>query len=213
MTDFQFMQKAQPTVALFVSDLHLQAALPRTTQAFLSFLQSHAVRTQQLYLLGDVFEYWAGDDDRTAPYNQLIADALRTVQAHGVQLYWMAGNRDFLVGDALLAYLRRGRPVTDAREIFVHTKAPYRSFSRGSSLYLLVRLRLEGAAVSPAGKCGPHTFRHARAVSLLRASATTKTIGDLLGHRSAESTRPYLKLATDDLRDVALEIPGQEVQA
>jgi hypothetical protein len=42
------------------------------------------------------------------------------------------------------------------------------------------------ADVSPAGKCGPHTFRHARAVSLLRASATTKTIGDLLGHRSAE---------------------------
>jgi integrase len=38
-------------------------------------------------------------------------------------------------------------------------------------------------------------------------------IGDLLGHRSAESTRPYLKLATDDLREVALEIPGQEVQA
>jgi integrase len=117
------------------------------------------------------------------------------------------------VGDALLAYLRRGRPVTDAREIFVHTKAPYRPFSRGSSLYLLVRLRLEAAGVSPAGKRGPHTFRHARAVSLLRASASTKTIGDLLGHRSAESTRPYLKLATDDLREVALEIPGQEVQA
>jgi integrase/recombinase XerD len=117
------------------------------------------------------------------------------------------------VGDALLAYLRRGRPVTDAREVFVHAKAPYRPFSRGSSLYLLVRLRLEAAGVSPPGKRGPHTFRHARAVSLLRASVTTKTIGDLLGHRSAESTRPYLKLATDDLREVALEIPGQEVQA
>ena len=117
------------------------------------------------------------------------------------------------VGDALPDYLRRGRPVTDVREVFVHTKAPYRPFSRGSSLYLLVRLRLEAAGVSPAGKRGPHTFRHARAVSLLRASATTKTIGDLLGHRSAKSTRPYLKLATDDLRAVALEIPGQGVQA
>jgi integrase/recombinase XerD len=117
------------------------------------------------------------------------------------------------VGDALLAYLRRGRPVTNAREVFVHAKAPYRPFSRGSSLYLLVRLRLEAAGVSPPGKCGPHTFRHARAVSLLRASVVTKTIGDLLGHRSAESTRPYLKLATDDLREVALEIPGQEVRA
>ena len=98
MTDFQFMQKAQPTVALFVSDLHLQAALPRTTAAFLSFLQNHAARTQQLYLLGDIFEYWAGDDDLVTPYNQQIADALKAVQAHGVQLFWMAGNRDFLVG-------------------------------------------------------------------------------------------------------------------
>ncbi len=98
MTDFQFMQKAQPTVALFVSDLHLQAALPRTTAAFLAFLQSHATRTQQLYLLGDIFEYWAGDDDLATPYNQQIADALKALQAQGVQIFWMAGNRDFLVG-------------------------------------------------------------------------------------------------------------------
>ena len=117
------------------------------------------------------------------------------------------------VGDALLDYLRRGRPVTDAREIFVHAKAPYRAFSRGSSLYMLVRSRLKAAGVTPTGKRGPHTFRHARAVSLLRASVTTKAIGDLLGHRSVESTRPYLKLATDDLRAVALAIPGQEVRA
>ncbi|ADJ63374.1 UDP-2,3-diacylglucosamine diphosphatase [Herbaspirillum seropedicae] len=100
MTDFQFMQKAQPTVALFVSDLHLQASLPRTTAAFLAFLQSHAAQTQQLYLLGDIFEYWAGDDDLATPYNQFIADALKALQAQGVQLYWMAGNRDFLVGQA-----------------------------------------------------------------------------------------------------------------
>ena len=46
-----------------------------------------------------------------------------------------------------------------------------------------------------------------------QASVTAKIIGDLLGHRSVESTRPYLKLATDDLRMVALEIPGQEVRA
>ncbi|UIN23256.1 UDP-2,3-diacylglucosamine diphosphatase [Herbaspirillum frisingense] len=98
MTDFQFMQKAQPTVALFVSDLHLQASLPRTTAVFLSFLQHQATRTQQLYLLGDIFEYWAGDDDLVTPYNRQIADALKAVQAQGVQLFWMAGNRDFLVG-------------------------------------------------------------------------------------------------------------------
>ncbi|MCA1322785.1 UDP-2,3-diacylglucosamine diphosphatase [Herbaspirillum sp. alder98] len=96
-------QKAQPTVALFVSDLHLQASLPRTTAAFLDFLQTHALQTGQLYLLGDIFEYWAGDDDLVTPYNQQIADALKAVQAQGVALFWIAGNRDFLVGEAFAA--------------------------------------------------------------------------------------------------------------
>ncbi|OWY31098.1 UDP-2,3-diacylglucosamine diphosphatase [Herbaspirillum robiniae] len=97
MTDFQFMQKAQPTVALFVSDLHLQASLPRTAAAFLAFLQTHARQTQRLYLLGDIFEYWAGDDDLATPFNQQIADAIKAVREHGVEIFWIAGNRDFLV--------------------------------------------------------------------------------------------------------------------
>jgi integrase/recombinase XerD len=113
------------------------------------------------------------------------------------------------VGDALLAYLRRGRPKTDAREIFIRTRAPYRGFASSSSLYTLVRERLEAAGVQPGGKRGPHTFRHARAVSLLRSGVLPKVIGDVLGHRSAASTTPYLKLATEELRDVALEIPGR----
>ncbi|HTR47864.1 MAG TPA: tyrosine-type recombinase/integrase [Verrucomicrobiae bacterium] len=112
------------------------------------------------------------------------------------------------VGGALLNYLRRGRPKTDVRETFIRTRAPY---SRLSSLYSEVRRRLEAAGVKPLGKCGPHTFRHARAVSLLRASVSRKVIGDLLGHRSEEATLPYLKLATEDLRAIALEIP--EVRA
>ncbi len=108
------------------------------------------------------------------------------------------------VGEALLNYLRRGRPETDAREIFIRTRAPYRALS---SLYSEVRWRLEAAGVKPHGKCGPHAFRHARAVTLLRASVPRKVIGDLLGHRSEEATLPYLKLATEDLRAIALEIP------
>jgi integrase/recombinase XerD len=112
------------------------------------------------------------------------------------------------VGEALLNYLRRGRPKTDAREIFIRTRAPYRLLS---SVYDEVRWRLEAAGVKPPGKCGPHTFRHARAVTLLRASVPRKVIGDLLGHRSEEATLAYLKLATEDLRAIALEIP--EVRA
>jgi UDP-2,3-diacylglucosamine hydrolase len=92
--------KAQPeTVALFVSDLHLQTALPRTVQAFLAFLSEHAVKAQQLYLLGDLFEYWAGDDDIGSPVNRTVVDALRRISDAGVKVYWIAGNRDFLVGE------------------------------------------------------------------------------------------------------------------
>jgi integrase len=108
------------------------------------------------------------------------------------------------VGEAVLNYLRLGRPKSAAREIFIRTRAPYRPLA---SLYSEVRWRLEAASVKPPGKCGPHAFRHARAVTLLRASVSRKVIGDLLGHRSEESTLPYLKLATEDLRAIVLEIP------
>ncbi|ASU38417.1 UDP-2,3-diacylglucosamine diphosphatase [Herbaspirillum sp. meg3] len=101
MTNTSSVQEAQPTaVALFISDLHLQASLPRTTQAFYDFLNQHASRAEQLYLLGDIFEYWAGDDDIETPYNSDIVNALRRVSDSGVAIYWIAGNRDFLVGAA-----------------------------------------------------------------------------------------------------------------
>ena len=114
------------------------------------------------------------------------------------------------VGEAVLAYLRSGRPVTDAREIFVRTRAPYRKLEK---LYSMFRRRLRDAGVQPPGKCGPHIFRHARAVEMLRAAVPQKVIGDLLGHRSTGSTAPYLKLATEDLRAIALDVPGMEALA
>jgi site-specific recombinase XerD len=107
------------------------------------------------------------------------------------------------VGAALLAYLRRGRPKTDAREFFVRERAPYCGLT---NFYATLGRRLEAAGVRPAGKRGPHAFRHARAVGLLRSGVPPKIISDVLGHRSPESVRPYLKLATKELRDVALEI-------
>jgi integrase/recombinase XerD len=114
------------------------------------------------------------------------------------------------VGEALINYLRDGRPQTDAREIFIRSRAPYR---RMAGIYSEVLRRMEAAGVKPSGKRGPHIFRHARAVSLLRASVPRKVIGDVLGHRSTEATIPYLKLATEDLRAIALEIPGQEARS
>lgn len=92
--------KAQSeAIALFVSDVHLQPSLPRTTQAFLDFLGRDASRASRLYILGDLFEYWAGDDDLADPYHQSVCNALRTVSDRGVSIFWIAGNRDFLVGE------------------------------------------------------------------------------------------------------------------
>src|SRR3546814_14049123 len=82
-----------------------------------------------------------------------------------------------------------------------------------TNLYGMVRGRLSAAGVEPPGKRGPHVFRHARAVEMLRAWVPHKILGDVLGHRCTESTNTYLKLATDALRDVALDVPGMEVQS
>jgi UDP-2,3-diacylglucosamine hydrolase len=92
------MNSPARTLALFISDLHLQESHPRTAEAFFRFLAERASRSEALYLLGDIFEYWAGDDDLATPFHQRIVDALRTLSDSGVALYWMAGNRDFLVG-------------------------------------------------------------------------------------------------------------------
>jgi UDP-2,3-diacylglucosamine hydrolase len=100
VVDNNSSQLARPdVVALFISDLHLQSEMPATTEAFLRFLSSAALHAKQLYLLGDIFEYWAGDDDLESTFPQKIAHALREVSNAGVAVFWIAGNRDFLVGD------------------------------------------------------------------------------------------------------------------
>jgi integrase/recombinase XerD len=112
------------------------------------------------------------------------------------------------VGNAVLDYLRLGRPKVESREVFIRSLAPYTGMR---NLYGVVEGSLATAGVTPVGKRGPHVFRHARAVELLRASVPQKIIGDVLGHRSTESTNAYLKLATEDLRAVALDVPGSEM--
>lgn len=76
----------------------MQESHPLTADAFFRFLDEHAAHADQLYLLGDIFEYWAGDDDLDAPFHARVIAALRALSDSGVALFWMAGNRDFLVG-------------------------------------------------------------------------------------------------------------------
>lgn len=85
-------------LALFVSDLHLQESMPTTTAAFLRFLREQATQADALYILGDLFEYWVGDDDIDAPLHRQIIAALRALRESGTALFWIGGNRDFLIG-------------------------------------------------------------------------------------------------------------------
>jgi UDP-2,3-diacylglucosamine hydrolase len=82
---------------LFISDLHLDAARPDITQAFLTFLSHTASGAEALYILGDLFEVWIGDDDPD-PDKARIMDALYAVSQRGTHCFVMHGNRDFLLG-------------------------------------------------------------------------------------------------------------------
>ncbi|MBN8237874.1 UDP-2,3-diacylglucosamine diphosphatase [Marinobacter hydrocarbonoclasticus] len=83
---------------LFISDLHLEESRPDITGAFLTFLRDKALGVERLYILGDFFEAWIGDDERT-PLQEQVAAALREVRDTGTDIYLMHGNRDFLIGE------------------------------------------------------------------------------------------------------------------
>jgi UDP-2,3-diacylglucosamine hydrolase len=84
--------------SLFISDLHLCASRPAITKAFIGFIQTEASKAEQLFILGDLFEYWAGDDDLDHPDHTEIIQAIKALAKSGTQVFLMHGNRDFLIG-------------------------------------------------------------------------------------------------------------------
>jgi integrase len=109
---------------------------------------------------------------------------------------------------AILEYLKKGRPQTERRELFLRALAPYRPLSGAAALHHCIERHLGKCATSRPGKRGAHALRHARAATLLSASVPLKTIGDVLGHASPNSTMIYLKWATQELRAVGLDLPA-----
>jgi UDP-2,3-diacylglucosamine hydrolase len=82
---------------LFISDLHLSPQRPATIELFLGFLAGRARRAERLYILGDLFDAWIGDDDDAPPHPAIIA-ALRSLSDKGTEVLFQHGNRDFLIG-------------------------------------------------------------------------------------------------------------------
>ena len=83
---------------LFISDLHLSFDKPEITRHFVHFLQTRARQAKTIYILGDLFDAWVGDDDFTAP-NAQIRRELKRLTDSGVTVYLQRGNRDFLIGE------------------------------------------------------------------------------------------------------------------
>ncbi len=82
---------------LFISDLHLTLEKPELTRCFVNFLEGRAQQAKALYILGDLFDSWVGDDDTTPPIGK-ISTALRNLHESGTEVFLQLGNRDFLIG-------------------------------------------------------------------------------------------------------------------
>jgi site-specific recombinase XerD len=111
------------------------------------------------------------------------------------------------VGKAIVGYLQHGRPCSTSRRVFLRAKAPIRGFLGPSAIGSIVRHALARAGID-APTQGAHQFRHALAAQLLRHGASLTEIGEVLGHRSAETTSIYAKVDLDALRALALPWPG-----
>jgi site-specific recombinase XerD len=110
------------------------------------------------------------------------------------------------VGDALACYLRRDRPRCQTRQVFICVRAPRRGFSNASAVTSVVRRALDQADLHPAFK-GAHLLRHSLATSMLRSGATMTEIGEVLRHRTPNTTETYAKVDFDGLRSLAHEWP------
>jgi UDP-2,3-diacylglucosamine hydrolase len=88
---------------LFISDLHLTEERPEANERFIALLEDQGRAADALYILGDFFEYWIGDDDLGEPFNAVVAGMLKDLTGRGVPVYLMHGNRDFLIGEGFCA--------------------------------------------------------------------------------------------------------------
>jgi UDP-2,3-diacylglucosamine hydrolase len=89
--------------SIFISDLHLSPERPRINQVFLDFAARTAAQAESVFVLGDLFDYWVGDDELADPFNAAVADALHRLSGKGIALHFMHGNRDVLVGQSFAA--------------------------------------------------------------------------------------------------------------
>jgi site-specific recombinase XerD len=112
------------------------------------------------------------------------------------------------VGAAIVAYLRNGRPKSSCRRLFVRMSAPHVGFASGTTITGIAKTALDRAGIKGCVHRGAHVFRHSLATELLRAGASLSEIGQLLRHRSHDTTRIYAKVDIEALRTLDRPWPG-----
>ncbi len=164
--------------SLFISDLHLHETRPKTSDAFFHFVETTAHTAESLYILGDLFEYWVGDDQLDHdPLSAKVCLALRRLTESGVKVYFMRGNRDFLIGTrfadaAGLTLLEDPTVVTlgDKRLLLLHGD----TLCTGDVAYQQFRLQARSPAWQKNILSKPYTERVALAASIRERSTTEK---------------------------------------
>lgn len=112
------------------------------------------------------------------------------------------------VGKALAVYLRRGRPACDSRKVFVRLRAPHRAFTNSATISTIVKRALHRVGLNPPLK-GAHLLRHSLATGMLRGGASLAEIGQVLRHRSPNTTEIYAKVDISGLRTIARTWPSK----
>jgi integrase len=112
------------------------------------------------------------------------------------------------IAEALIDYLRNGRPPTEYREVFVRVNAPFTPFSATDNLYQILEKyrRLAGVELPARSRRGLHSLRHSVASRLLSSGVPLEEVGSILGHQSLDATRVYTSVDIDALRTAALEL-------
>lgn len=182
------------TVCDFLNDINRRTAVGRRDYAMFLMMATYGLRASDIVALPLENVRWRQDE--------LCIHQRKTGQMLVLPL-------TDAVGAALLDYLRRGRPQFTFRQLFLSVRAPVHPI-RNTALGVAFQYWAKQSGLKIPFYYGPGCLRHSFAVHLLRQGISVKTIGDLLGHRTAESTCVYLRLALEDLREVALSLPKAE---
>lgn len=168
---------------LFVADLHLGPEHPQATKVFEEFARSIAPKAEALYILGDLFEYWAGDDDLTDPHHAAVANTLAELSQSGTAVYIMHGNRDFLMDEGF-ARVARARLIPDPTLIDLYGTPTLLmhgdTLCTGDTAYLAFRAKVRQSTWKTEFLARPLAERKAEIEALRQRSETDKQMKSMV---------------------------------